>query len=65
MSHWLSLPPEQERVALAKLNVEHGSLEHVFRFPNLQDELDKVEGRRSHTHDRSTSTLEQVCKPKG
>ncbi len=63
MSHWLALPPGQERAALARLDLEHGSLEHVYRFEMLQEELAKFHGRRTRTHDRSTSTLEQVRAP--
>lgn len=60
LSHWLALPPEQERAALARLDLEHGSLEHVYRFELLQEELAKFHGRRTRTHERSTSTLEQA-----
>ena len=63
LSHWLALPPGQERAALARLDLEHGSLEHVYRFEVLQEELAKYHGRRTRTHDRSTSGLEQARAP--
>ncbi len=59
-SHWLALPPAQERAALAKLDLEAGALELVYRFEALEDELAAAAGRRSRTHERSTSTLEQA-----
>ena len=31
------------------------------RFDSLEEELEAAAGRRSRTHERSTSTLEQVC----
>ncbi len=61
LSHWLSLPPSQDRVALAKLDLEHNSLSFVYRFDTLEDELAKLKGLKARTHERSTSTLEQVC----
>ena len=60
LSHWLSLPPAQDRVAMAKLDLEHNSLAFVYRFDTLEDELAKLKGLRARTHERSTSTLEQV-----
>lgn len=60
LSHWLSLPPSQDKAALAKLDLEHNSLSFVYRFDTLEDELAKLKGLRARTHERSTSTLEQV-----
>ena len=60
LSHWLSMPPSQDKVALAKLDLEHNSLSFVYRFDTLEDELAKLKGIRARTHERSTSTLEQV-----
>ncbi len=62
LSHWLALPPGQERAALARLDLERGALEHVYRFEVLQEELAKelAHTRRTRTHDRTTSTLEQA-----
>jgi hypothetical protein len=63
LSHWLNAPPSQDKVALAKLDLEHNSLALVYRFDTLEDELAKLNGQRGRTHDRSTSTLEQVRNP--
>ena len=60
LSHWLNVPPSQDKPALAKLDLEHNSLSFVYRFDTLEDELAKLRGRRARTHERSTSTLEQV-----
>lgn len=60
LSHWLSLLPSQDKPALAKLDLEHNSLSLVYRFDTLEDELAKLKGHRARTHERSTSTLEQV-----
>lgn len=63
LSHWLSSPPSQDKVALARLDLEHNSLALVYRFDTLEDELARLNGQRGKTHDRSTSTLEQVRNP--
>ena len=63
LSHWLSAPPSQDKVALARLDLEHNSLALVYRFDTLEDELARLNGQRGRTHDRSTSTLEQVRNP--